>query len=231
VFYNNSAFDGIRDDNAIATDKVALLPGQTATFANYSSYSGGINGMIVDLAHRPDQAIGVDDFEFRVGNDNDPSRWSAAPAPSGISVLRGEGVDGSDRVILTWPDNVIQKQWLQITVKATAATGLTAPDVFYFGNAIGESGDSAVDAYVGVRDQLMARLNVVAADAAIDNVYDYNRDGRVDSADELLARDNATSPVSGLRLITSPTAAAVEAMFALQDDGDPDDWRDAGRLR
>src|SRR5205085_6170267 len=42
LFYNDSAFDGYDalatadDDPAIASDKQALLPGQTATFANYS---------------------------------------------------------------------------------------------------------------------------------------------------------------------------------------------------
>ena len=38
------------DDQAIATDKTALLPGETATFANYTSYSLGINGIMVDVA-------------------------------------------------------------------------------------------------------------------------------------------------------------------------------------
>ena len=37
------------DDAAIATDKTALLPGETASLANYTSYSRGINGIMVDL--------------------------------------------------------------------------------------------------------------------------------------------------------------------------------------
>ncbi|MGA2060941.1 MAG: hypothetical protein ABSG67_10700, partial [Thermoguttaceae bacterium] len=49
IFYNNSKFDAAGDSGAIATDKTALLPGQTATFANYTSYSLGINGIIVDI--------------------------------------------------------------------------------------------------------------------------------------------------------------------------------------
>lgn len=55
VFYNNSAFDhnnpaaNADDDRAVAPDKRALLPGQTATFANYTSYSGGINGLMIDF--------------------------------------------------------------------------------------------------------------------------------------------------------------------------------------
>ncbi|NIM48763.1 MAG: hypothetical protein GTO22_05815, partial [Gemmatimonadales bacterium] len=74
VFYNDSAFDGddpaagAEDDNAIATDKTALLPGGTATFANYTSYSRGINGIMVDIAGLPaGDTLDADDFAFRVG--------------------------------------------------------------------------------------------------------------------------------------------------------------------
>ena len=57
VVYNNSAWDGngdavsTADNNAIATDKQALLPTQTATFANYTSYSRGINEIMIDIAN------------------------------------------------------------------------------------------------------------------------------------------------------------------------------------
>ena len=62
LFYAGSGYDKtgagfpytpspFSDDNAIATDKVALLPGAgQATFANLSSYDQGINGIMVDLA-------------------------------------------------------------------------------------------------------------------------------------------------------------------------------------
>ena len=55
IFYNHSSFDGNDpaptqdDDDAIAPDKNALLPGGTATFANYTSFDQGINGVIIDL--------------------------------------------------------------------------------------------------------------------------------------------------------------------------------------
>ena len=56
VFYNDSVFDGhdaaanALDDNAIAADKQALLPGQNAAFANYTNYDHGINGIMVDIS-------------------------------------------------------------------------------------------------------------------------------------------------------------------------------------
>ena len=90
VFYNNSAFDVASDDGAIAVDKQALLPGQSASFANYTSYSRGINGLMIDIADLPVSTLTADDFQFRVGNNDDPSAWPAAPAPATISVRRAQ---------------------------------------------------------------------------------------------------------------------------------------------
>jgi hypothetical protein len=143
------------------------------------------------------------DFAFHVGNNDDPTTWTTAPAPSGISVRRGAGVDSSDRVTILWPDGAIQGQWLQVTVLATAATGLAASDVFYFGNAIGETGNSPSDARVDAVDVLMARNHprTFVDPAPIDFPYDFNRDGRVNATDMLLARNNQTGLATALRLI------------------------------
>ena len=45
------------------------------------------------------------------------------------------------RVEIIWADGAIENEWVQVTVLADADTGLAAPDVFYFGNAIGDSGN------------------------------------------------------------------------------------------
>src|SRR5262249_39582136 len=89
VFYNDSFFDGndpaaagAADDAAIATDKSALLPGQTATGVNLTSYSNGINGVMIDIAGLANPAgLSKADFTFRAGIGGDPSTWSAAPEP------------------------------------------------------------------------------------------------------------------------------------------------------
>ena len=213
IFYNNSAFDGNDpaasddDDTAIAADKTALLPGQTATFANYTSYARGINGIMIDV----DQLAGeptLDDFEFRVGNDDQPENWPMAPAPSTLLVRPSAGEGEPSRIVLIWDDNVIEKQWLQVTVLATERTGLTQPDVFYFGNAVGDSGNSEADAKVNATDEVGARNNThtLLDPAPIDDAYDYNRDQRVDATDEIIARNNSTTFVNELRLITAPAA-------------------------
>ncbi|MBN1764003.1 MAG: DUF362 domain-containing protein [Sedimentisphaerales bacterium] len=213
IFYNNSYFDGndpnfnADDDNAIGIDKQALLPGQIAHFANYTSYCRGINGIIVDMANLADRGnLGDGDFEFRVGNNDDPNSWSMAPYPQHIIVRPGEGVDGSDRVTIIWADNAIEKQWLQVVVMATENTGLTGNDVFYFGNAIGETGNDPSKAEVnafdtgGVRDHPRNFLSP----ALIDDQYDFNRDRFVNALDFGIARDNATNFMTALKLINVP---------------------------
>ena len=211
VFYNGSAWDrnipavNADDDDAVATDKSALLPGGTATFANYTSFNKGINGIMIDIAgllNAPTDG----DFAFKVGNDNNPGGWADAPAPTVITVRPGAGLAGSDRIELVWSDNAIRKKWLQVTVLPTVRTGLDAPDIFYFGNAIGESGNSASDAKVDPSDELLARSHPrnVLNPAPLDSPYDYNRDKRVDPADQLIARSNQTSVLTALRLISPP---------------------------
>jgi len=208
VFYNRSAWDGndptanAEDDDAIALDKAALLPGTTAAFANYTSYSRGLNGVMIDVT--VNGALGANDFAFKVGNSDTLVNWSTAPTPSSISVRYGAGSGGSDRVTLIWADNAIQKQWLQVTVKATVNTGLAADDVFYFGNAIGETGNSHTDAQVNSTDVNGARANPQFSinPASITNVYDFNRDKLVNSTDVNVARIHTTFSVNALKLIT-----------------------------
>ena len=195
IFYNASAFDNgnpavdATDDTAIATDKSALLPGRSATFANYTSYARGINGVMVDLDSSA-PTIGADDFEFRAGRQGAPESWPAAPTPS-VSLRAGAGLNGSDRVTLTWPEGAIRNQWLSVTVKANGYTGLAAPDVFYFGNLVGDAltaGDTA-SARVTYADLWATRARVPST-VDVTSPHDFNRDGHVSSADLGLSRRN-----------------------------------------
>ena len=157
LFYNSSAAGatpaaaGPNDTPALAPDKQALLPGQTATSANYSSFSRGLNGLVIDvvgLAH-PEQ-VSATDFLFRVGNSASATDWPALTVAPTITVQPGGGANGSDRLVLTFPDGTIANQWLEVTVRSDAHgghAGLAADDVFYFGNLVGDlTGDLVVDA-------------------------------------------------------------------------------------
>lgn len=218
LFYNDSVFDAnapaanAADDAAVAPDKQPLLPGNSASFANYSSYSKGINGIMVDLSGLPSGAtLTADDFSFLVGNSSDPGTWTAAPAPTAVVDRPGAGALGSDRLEITWANNAIQNTWLQVVVKSDVNTALSAPDVFYFGNAIGESGNSTTDAIVDSSDELGARSDPhsFTNPALITDVCDYNRDGRVDATDQIIARNNQTTAATALVLWTPPQPPAA----------------------
>jgi len=220
VFYNHSAFDGDdpaasdADDAAVATDKAALLPGEKAGFANYTSFALGINGVMIDVDGLPqDRTPTADDFRFRVGDGVSFGNWTDAPATSAITVRRGDGVDGSDRVSVVWPDYAIRNGWLEVTLLAGEGTHLPEDDVFYFGNAVGEAGNLAENSQVTTTDVLLARNNPrnFLDPAGVDFAMDYNRDGRVNTTDVLLARNNQTSFLTALELVAHAGPASEES--------------------
>jgi hypothetical protein len=238
IFYNNSAWDGhdalksgdpaanAFDDAAIAPDKQALRAGQKARFVNYTSYNRGINGIMIDIANLADPAgLSVTDFQFRTGNTSNPTNWTPltmSPTRITVAVRPGAGIEGSDRVTILFLDETIKKTWLQVTVKVTPATGLAAPDVHYWGNAVGESGNSTTDATVTIADQLGARANPHSAKnpAPIDDRFDYNRDKRVTVGDQLIARANATTKLTDLELIDLRSFGAGEGEGNSSRDND-----------
>ena len=102
----------------------------------------------------------------------------------------------------------------------TEDTGIPADDVFYFGNAIGETGNTygtatpntfvnATDA-VGVRYHPHNFLNPAPAS----DPYDFNRDGRVDASDAVVVRYSPTNFLSALQLITHRIQPTVARRFA-----------------
>ena len=209
LFYNNSSFDTISDNDAIAPNKSALLEGGTGTFSNYSSYIHGINGVMIDIdgmAGAPTLA----DFEFLVGNDNFPDQWPAAIDPT-ITFETGAGVNGSDRVKLIWPDGSIVKTWLRVRIFANANTGLSEDEVFYFGSVIGETNDNGANARVNVADVNNTRNNQSGfGTVGIENDFDHNRDGRVRVDDIAIARSNQ-SGFSPVELIAPRSFLAISA--------------------
>ena len=136
------------------------------------------------------------------GVDPDPTLWAAAPAPSNVSLRRGAGVNGSDRITLLWPDDTIQTQWLKVTVKADANTALIAPDTFYFGNLPGDANGNGI---VTIADIGMAKSrNLQVAD--ITSPADFNRSGQITIADIGIAK--AWNLLS-IPLITAPGVAGA----------------------
>ncbi len=211
VFYNNSSFDGnqsgdnANNDGALAIDKTPLLPGETATFENYTSYLNGINGLFIDIENIANPfTLSSNDFSLATGNGSSSADFSSSSTPYEVSVRADAGLNGSDRVTLTFPDGAFTNTWLQITMIGNDTTGLPVDDVFYFGNAIGETGVDPSNARVNLADVGQTRINQSGfTSAEIDNDFDFNRDGRVNLVDVGIARSNQ-SGFSSLQLITAP---------------------------
>jgi hypothetical protein len=224
LFYNNSSFDGnsaaanASDDNAIATDKSALLIGQKATFQNYSSYSGGINGVMVDFDNLSGTPT-ASDFQFLVGNSSTTTSWTAPASSPTVSVRTNVGTGVVDRVTLVWADGAISGKWLQVTVLATSRTAITAPSVFYFGNAPGETGDSTTDAAVEGDDYVTTRSLALTftGTASITNAYDFNRDGTINASDVLIVRGRMGHVGSSLKLITPTGGTSIVTSASATD--------------
>lgn len=225
IVYNNSGWDAHDeystgdpaanqwDDNAIATDKAALLPGGSASFANYTSYLKGINEIMIDIAGLAATPTAAD-FQFKIGNSTTPDSWSTAPAPTSITIREGAGVDGSDRVSITWNANDIQNEWLQVVVLA-ANTGLPTTggsnigDTHYWGNQIGETGNASGSTKVDAGDVTAVRNSyTLLGTALITNPYDVNRDRKVNAGDYTAVRSSYTLLNPTLRLFTAPTGSS-----------------------
>ena len=213
-YYGSSAFDGSAtspssaDQNAIATDKTALLPnGSTATFANISSYADGINGILIDFANLPaGVTFTASDFQFNVGNNNTPLGWATAPAPTAVATWTGS--NGDTFADIVWANNAIAEEWLQVTVLADANTHLASNVVFYYGSEIGATGISTATTANGpvIRvtsaDVVATQNNASLLQAVpITNLYDFNRDDKVTAADIVLCQNNTTL-LGGLQLFS-----------------------------
>ncbi len=250
IFYNNSAFDGndvganANDDNAIAPaaagiglGKTALLPGHAATFQHYTSYSRGINGIMIDIAGLANPpGIDAGDFVFRVGNTNDPASWTLAPSPQAVTVRENAGTGGSDRVTVTWADNAIEQQWLQVTAPASSPDiGLAADEIHYWGNQIGETGNQAGSTAVNALDAgEVVNHPTGFTPAGVENPYDIDRSDSVNALDAGVAVNHPTGFTS-LLLFTPPGGppppTTGEINGTVWDDANADRVRDIGESR
>ena len=192
------------DDAAIATDKTALLPGQTATYANYTDYLKGIDGIMIDISGLNGYTPTANDFQLQVGNTNSPNTWGAAPTPTAITDRVGAGVNGSDRITITWADNAIQDEWLRVAVLA-ANLGLASNDVFYFGNQIGSVGVNPSSTRVTAIDASAVQANYSGLSMVpITNPYDINRDKSVNAIDASTVQANYTGLAPSLIILSAP---------------------------
>ena len=222
VFYNNASGFGTSGPSAtdlllnpvaaIDPTKTALLPGGTASVANYTNYSRGINGLVIDITN-PTNLAAIDSSSFQFATwstfpDATPNFVTITPTVT-VSTFATGGQGGSARVKLTFADRAIENSWLRVTVLANPlTTGLAANDVFYFGNARFDVNPAAPpfasQVSINVLDTNQIRAQNGLNSGVVSNVFDVDRSGSVNVLDTNATR--AGNGVSSLRFFNAPAS-------------------------
>jgi len=202
VYHAGSSFSTSGIENALDTNKQLAKEGNeplTLTYDNLINSSRSINGLVFDIQNLPGSPSAnliVADFEFQmsptgafVEADHPPAGWGVAPVPSSISVVAGSQ-GSSDRVVLQWPDNAIANRWLRVTVKATANTGLTQPEVYYIGHLLGETTGASGGVYTVSFADVSPIRAAVGQSVNAGSIHDIDKNGTVAFADISAMRSN-----------------------------------------
>ncbi len=219
IFYNNALGFGtsgannspaVNPTSAMDATRLALLPGNVTTPANYTNYSRGLNGIVVDLNNPGNlNAISSSSFQFATWSDfsnTTPNFLTTNPTVT-VSTFATGGVGGSSRVKLVFADRAVENAWLQITVLANADTGLATDDVFYFGNARFDvtptSPFPSQQVTINAFDVNAIRARQGQNPGVVSNIFDVDRNGVVNAFDTNAVR--AGLGVSSLRSFTAPS--------------------------
>lgn len=200
IFYNNSYYDGNKaaidpapiaganndDADAIDPSKSPLMVGDgQATFANWTGYNKGINGLIYDVKDATRTPVAADFTFTNTGKDGNGS-IPVAPVAFATQATADPTVT---RCIFTF-EGVIDC-WLQVTIGT--GFGLEAPETHWWGNARGDTGagNSGTNILVNANDEVMCRapyLHNAFNPAPVDDASDLNKDRLVNANDEVLCR-------------------------------------------
>ncbi|MEL6104393.1 MAG: proprotein convertase P-domain-containing protein [Planctomycetota bacterium] len=245
IFHANAPGSQIDDsgnaESAIDTSKVALLPGESSSFANYSNYASGLNGIIVDIADLPATTMAADlenMVQFATWDGIDAAGFVDAGITPTIELFPGEGANNSTRVKITIANGDVTNTWLRTTILAGPETALENDDVFYFGNVVGDTGAGNTPSRIRVNaiDTALVRSNqsIAPNSAGVENPYDINRDGRVNAIDTALVRSN--QDVAGsVAPITAPGGtggrpSTASSSKGFEENGLDDFFTDLGEL-
>jgi|694.fasta_scaffold00410_43 hypothetical protein len=204
VVHGGWAGAGSAVDSVKVIHKEDTTPTQL-TIDNLINTTRGINGIqfkIQDLGNSG--ALSVSDFDVQVsplgGFDpglNPPSGWGAGPAPSAVTVTGTNPYT----VLVEWPDNSIKNQWLRLSVKANANTGLVDPEVYYLGHLQGEVTGASGDLFTILVGDILAIRGQLTNVVTSESIHDLDKTGVVLVSDILGCRSNLTG---SLRQITVP---------------------------
>jgi hypothetical protein len=235
LFYNNSFYDTpstacnntfnggqpCSDNSAVPSRIVALLPGgsplippapPTAAQVNYSSYTRGINGIIVDVQYGancnalPAGPMSAQDitntFHFQEGGRSVANAYSGTVrVPTSATVAPHPTLASTDRITIIFADNSsTPHRWLRSRVLTTGIIdSLAAEDKFYFGLArLDGLSVNGTNVLVDINDQNGPKPpnnHTTFNRAPLNDEWDYDRNSVVDINDQNAPKppNNATS--------------------------------------
>jgi hypothetical protein len=172
--------------------------------------------LIYDVSGATDPPV-VGDFVFHNIGKAGTTLPGAVVAPSGFLVRTGQGVGGSDRVVMTftssttggppspftYPFGTVQNTWLQVDIGT--GFGLAVPETHYWGNASGEDGNgTTATLLVNATDEVDARNNTRTPGnpAPVTFYYDCNKDRLVNATDQVYIRTHNATPATAVKQIT-----------------------------
>jgi hypothetical protein len=87
-------------------------------------------------------------------------------------------------VVITWADEVIKNQWLEVQVLPTSRTGLTSADVFFWGSKVGDVGNPTAVAFTttAVGDAIAIVAGGLGPAGGITNPRDIDRSNTITAA-------------------------------------------------
>lgn len=216
LFYNDSMFDGhdssptAADLAAIDNDLIPVFPGRDSNQNSFSKFASGINGLILEFAGGPPASLSAEDLLFRKGVGKPGSAWQNAPAPVAIARLPQTVETSYTRYAITWANRAMTNTWLQVTVKANEHTNLANPEIFYFGNLVGDTGGDAAPV-VNATDLVKTRNLIGFGHDRGGRIADFNLDGIVNAVDLVTVRNNLGRSLA--RLTSAFTSAAAPALL------------------
>lgn len=179
-------WDAIDNNKQLARQGLGI--GQL-TIDNIINSSHGLNGLVFDFENQQNvDTLSLQDFEFQISpqgpfdqDQNPPDQWQFSAPPSAFTL--SQPLAGVNRALIKWPNNVIQNRWLRIVVRATPATGLSEPVVFFIGHLTGE-GTGVEDSIFSVsfQDYLVIRSELAQIVGA-GSSKDIDKNGMVQFAD------------------------------------------------
>jgi len=170
----------------------------------------------VDIAGANANTISLADFQLSTGNTNSTANWIPLSSvafilSNPIVVLISPAGPGIVRVKLSFVDNAIAKNWLQVRVLANSRTGLANDDTFLFGSAPGDVYIDPLAQRVNAVDLNSIRAAISTRSVGVSKIEDVNKDGLVSELD-LRVTQSLFAAAAGLRWLALASPRSVAAI-------------------